>query len=440
MDSVPSPPRGRRGLPPWMARKKSRQPKLLLVEGQATRQEMAIRLPLSIGREPGQGLVISHPLVSRHHCTLTHRDSSLWVKDLNSSNGTLINGERVLEAALHPGDKLTVGPLTFVAVYQPDDLRSTVHQRAEEVIREAREDVMRDRETPEFVDTLAGLTTIQTDNNNNETEPSSGDDEKIGLFLSWAQQMAQGRRRSSEDEAPAPAKSETQAKAEVKPKPAKKSRPAQQPRPAAHSSDDVASLVESDRASQATQPTEALSQTLVAKDLSDPALRPQAPVAVEPEITEAEQPSDAEPSPPVEEPSDTPPRALTADQKAVGQLVGEIGRFQARVFDHYQQMALTMRLVSRLQQDQLDLLRDEIERLCQLNDLLRERLVGRYRIGNGTPEAQAAWNAAEQAERQANESLEQLHTELLRTTTGMQTSARDHWRNVRRALKDAGFE
>jgi len=107
------------GLPPWLSRPKPIKPKLMVVDGHATKDEIDLKLPMTIGREQGLGLVISHPLVSRRHCQLTRRGEVVFLKDLDSANGTTVNGQRVKEVALKPGDKLTIGPLTFIVVYQP---------------------------------------------------------------------------------------------------------------------------------------------------------------------------------------------------------------------------------------------------------------------------------------------------------------------------------
>ncbi len=125
------------GLPPWLSKRPSMEPKLVVVEGHATREEIEVRLPLTIGREQGVGLVISHPLVSRQHCTLTRRDGFLWVKDMGSSNGTYVNGQRVAEGKLEPGDRLTIGPLTFVALYQAAEAVSS-RQLARRLAAQAR--------------------------------------------------------------------------------------------------------------------------------------------------------------------------------------------------------------------------------------------------------------------------------------------------------------
>jgi hypothetical protein len=92
--------------------------KLVIVGGQANKSEVKLKLPMLIGRNPGLGLTINHNMVSRVHCQIYEREGALVVRDNNSSNGTLINNERISEAILKPGDRLAVGPLTFVAIYQ----------------------------------------------------------------------------------------------------------------------------------------------------------------------------------------------------------------------------------------------------------------------------------------------------------------------------------
>jgi predicted component of type VI protein secretion system len=92
--------------------------KLVVVGGNATKGEIRLRLPMTIGRTKEAGLCIAHPMVSRLHCTLYELDGAIVIRDNNSSNGTLVNGERISESVLRPGDKLAVGPLTFVAIYR----------------------------------------------------------------------------------------------------------------------------------------------------------------------------------------------------------------------------------------------------------------------------------------------------------------------------------
>ena len=64
----------------------------------------------TIGRSTGADFIVEAPLVSRVHCRLTAGASELEVTDLDSTNGTFVNGERVVQRrTLKTGDRLGVG-------------------------------------------------------------------------------------------------------------------------------------------------------------------------------------------------------------------------------------------------------------------------------------------------------------------------------------------
>lgn len=69
----------------------------------------------TVGRATGADFIVDAALVSRVHCRLTARpDGQLEVRDLESTNGTYVNGERVENAMLHEGDRLQVGRVEMV--------------------------------------------------------------------------------------------------------------------------------------------------------------------------------------------------------------------------------------------------------------------------------------------------------------------------------------
>jgi pSer/pThr/pTyr-binding forkhead associated (FHA) protein len=68
----------------------------------------------TIGRSTGAEFIVDAPLVSRLHCQLTAGADRLHVKDLDSTNGTFVNGKRVKTAELSEGDRLSVGRLELV--------------------------------------------------------------------------------------------------------------------------------------------------------------------------------------------------------------------------------------------------------------------------------------------------------------------------------------
>jgi len=75
----------------------------------------------TIGRSTGADFIVDAPLVSRVHCRLTMLpDGGLEVLDLGSTNGTFLNGERVLNARLAPGDRLGVGRMELIVQRDAD--------------------------------------------------------------------------------------------------------------------------------------------------------------------------------------------------------------------------------------------------------------------------------------------------------------------------------
>src|SRR5262245_4814375 len=65
----------------------------------------------TIGRVEDNTFPITEPSVSSHHCEIALRGSDVVVKDLNSTNGTFINGEKVTEQVLKPGQILRLGQI-----------------------------------------------------------------------------------------------------------------------------------------------------------------------------------------------------------------------------------------------------------------------------------------------------------------------------------------
>ena len=63
----------------------------------------------TVGRAARADFIVDAPLVSRLHCRLTAGAAELEVVDLESTNGTFVNGERVARALLRRGDRLGVG-------------------------------------------------------------------------------------------------------------------------------------------------------------------------------------------------------------------------------------------------------------------------------------------------------------------------------------------
>lgn len=81
-------------------------------------ERVVFRLPVrtvrTIGRSSGAQFILDAALVSRLHCQITARSQLLEVKDLESTNGTFVNGQRVQTGTLKEGDTLSIGRVDLV--------------------------------------------------------------------------------------------------------------------------------------------------------------------------------------------------------------------------------------------------------------------------------------------------------------------------------------
>jgi pSer/pThr/pTyr-binding forkhead associated (FHA) protein len=64
---------------------------------------------ITLGRSSACQLVLTDDTVSRRHAALVVRDGAWRIVDLGSSNGTWVNGRRVVEAEVRPGDDVRLG-------------------------------------------------------------------------------------------------------------------------------------------------------------------------------------------------------------------------------------------------------------------------------------------------------------------------------------------
>jgi predicted component of type VI protein secretion system len=72
---------------------------------------------LLLGRHPECDVQIDSRKISRRHCCIAQVSDYLVVRDLGSTNGVRINGVRVLEGRLAPGDELTIGTYRYKVVW-----------------------------------------------------------------------------------------------------------------------------------------------------------------------------------------------------------------------------------------------------------------------------------------------------------------------------------
>src|SRR5579884_350400 len=69
---------------------------------------------MRVGRSTESEIFLVDPSVSRHHATIEPAGGEVLVRDAGSTNGTFVNGERVRQRALQPGDRVAFGKTEMV--------------------------------------------------------------------------------------------------------------------------------------------------------------------------------------------------------------------------------------------------------------------------------------------------------------------------------------
>jgi transcriptional regulator with GAF, ATPase, and Fis domain len=98
-------------------------PRLLAVSGPL--KDSTIPLAegeITIGREASNGIAISDPSVSRKHCLLSGQHGRFLVRDLDSRNGTMVNGTGVEEQWLQHGDEIAAGDSSFLFLLEDEEV------------------------------------------------------------------------------------------------------------------------------------------------------------------------------------------------------------------------------------------------------------------------------------------------------------------------------
>jgi uncharacterized RDD family membrane protein YckC len=101
--------------------------KLIINPTSSSRREIALaRTIVSIGRDPSNDVVLPDAMVSRRHAVIEYRGSQYFLRDCNSSNGSLVNGDRVSERNLRDGDLVAIGTARLLFREEMEDAGAKV--------------------------------------------------------------------------------------------------------------------------------------------------------------------------------------------------------------------------------------------------------------------------------------------------------------------------
>jgi len=89
-------------------------PKLILtLDGAVIREYSIDKESISIGRKHGNDIQLNDLTISGRHTLITKVRDNIFIDDLGSTNGTLLNGARVAKSQLHHSDVIQVGNYQF---------------------------------------------------------------------------------------------------------------------------------------------------------------------------------------------------------------------------------------------------------------------------------------------------------------------------------------
>ncbi len=104
-------------------------PKLIIYgEGKQAEEFPLDKEVITIGRLPGNDIVLSEPIVSGHHAKIVTINGSSFLEDLDSTNGTYVNGEQIEKYLLKDGDTISLARRKFKYIHEQSPQNSTAIQ------------------------------------------------------------------------------------------------------------------------------------------------------------------------------------------------------------------------------------------------------------------------------------------------------------------------
>ncbi len=103
---------------------------------------------LLIGRHPECDIQIDSRKISRRHCCIAQVADYLVIRDLGSTNGVRVNGDRVLEGRLDEGDEVTIGASRFRVSWDERVAEAREAARPDETVNPAEDELLESSDQP----------------------------------------------------------------------------------------------------------------------------------------------------------------------------------------------------------------------------------------------------------------------------------------------------
>lgn len=102
---------------------------VMLVSGPGAGAGFAIdKERVIVGRGPGVDRAFNDPALSRQHASIEFAGGGFRLRDLGSTNGTVLNGQEVESAELRHGDRFEIGGLTFLLAIEERELEPDTYE------------------------------------------------------------------------------------------------------------------------------------------------------------------------------------------------------------------------------------------------------------------------------------------------------------------------
>jgi pSer/pThr/pTyr-binding forkhead associated (FHA) protein len=97
-------------------------PSLVAIAGPLRSRTLYLdKIVVSVGRKSSNDIRLEDWFVSRHHCLIRNEGEQYMIEDLNSANGTYLNGERVRAGSLKEGSLIEIGASGFLFKLQDSE-------------------------------------------------------------------------------------------------------------------------------------------------------------------------------------------------------------------------------------------------------------------------------------------------------------------------------